>query len=329
MALVRVWKRHRIGIPRSGGNTAVVTELEQTPENRAQPTLPRWLPVALVLGTAVQCGALAWELGFRDYSQLSSLLLEREVSGVSVAAVDRWAAWGHGLLAAFFGALGALCLRLPQSANRMGWGSGVAMWLASALPCVWLVVESWAAATTESHRLSAVRPWAVGAPLLVLEGAAQATRSVLPLLAVWVVVRRAKARGPTGEIWWARLGSLALAATFAAHGVEALALHPGFEEYLEAFFRGPLGAEVSTELLHGVLIAIGVVDLVVALWVLLRPTRAVLLWMLCWGAITAGARIVHGGLGASSQTLLRTAHIVVPLAVLVLVTRHRGSSPRT
>ena len=94
--------------------------------------------------------------------------------------------------------------------------------------------------------------------------------------------------------------------------MEALAHHPGFEEYLAAFCNLTLGMDAEPETLRTALTAIGALDLLVAGLVLVRGWWPVLLWMALWGAVTAGARVVHGGPGAAPQALLRVAHGVLP-----------------
>lgn len=153
-----------------------------------------------------------------------------------------------------------------------------------------------------------------GAPFTSLSLVAHAARIVPPLLlALW--------QRP-GATRWILRG--AIAATFGAHGYEALQLHPGFVDYLLAadLYLFNFGLEQSTaELLLRV---IGAVDLLVAVLVLTgRDLRSVLIWAAAWGIVTALSRVVQGGEGALHQTLIRAANGGLPLVLLLLSNREK------
>lgn len=80
---------------------------------------------------------------------------------------------------------------------------------------------------------------------------------------------------------------VAVAGEFIGHGVFALQVKKSFISLLT-------GWGFSHEFAVAVLPWIGVMDLLVAVLVLVRPIRGVLLWMALWGFLTALARPVAG-----------------------------------
>lgn len=117
--------------------------------------------------------------------------------------------------------------------------------------------------------------------------------------------------------WAERLLRLGCAATFTAHGIEALEHHPRFIDYVITAFRR-IDISISESATKQLLTAIGVQDLFLAGLVLTRRWRAVALYMGFWGAVTAGSRMVHMGLVKWPATLVRAANAGAPLALAAL-----------
>lgn len=183
--------------------------------------------------------------------------------------------------------------------------------------------------------------WHVGgAPFVELSLPAHAVRFAVPLaLAVWPASdapdtpdtpdrtgRTGRASGSTGRasgiVWGLRI---AVALTFAAHGVEALGLHPRFLDYLFIADERIFGFGLTQPGAEGVLGAIGAVDIALALLVLLRPrSRWVLVYMAVWGFVTAGSRIVHYGGYGLPMALIRVANGGLPLVLLFVDPRSTG-----
>ena len=149
-----------------------------------------------------------------------------------------------------------------------------------------------------------------------LELPAHAARYVCPLalalLRPWPSNSSPPGTRITGVIWGLRLSASLM---FLAHGVESLLLHPAFVDYLLVAAQRLLGWEMAQETAEILLRIIGAVDIAVAIALLGWRWRAVAFWMAFWGAVTAFARIVHGGWGSYDETLVRAAHAGVPLAV--------------
>lgn len=107
------------------------------------------------------------------------------------------------------------------------------------------------------------------------------------------------------------------ALTFAIHGWEAFQLSPPFQDLLYATF-GHVGIGLSEPVCHGLLRAIGVMDLLLALGVTVIHFRPLLLWMGCWGLITAASRPIAMGFDAWPEFAMRLPNSAAPLLVVLL-----------
>lgn len=111
---------------------------------------------------------------------------------------------------------------------------------------------------------------------------------------------------------------IAIAMTFATHGLEAIAHNPRFVDFLIRagdVFAGVRVAERST---HSMLLVIGIVDLVAAGLILTRVRwRWLVAYMALWGIATALMRTINIGPTGLGQTLVRAANGGLPLALLV------------
>ena len=103
---------------------------------------------------------------------------------------------------------------------------------------------------------------------------------------------------------------IAVAGEFIGHGVFAL---QGKESWIEYFTVVGFSAEAGASLLP----IIGIMDIVLAILILVRPIRLALLWMAFWGFATALIRPIAGE--PIWDFVERFANIGAPLALLLLV----------
>lgn len=255
-----------------------------------------WVLRITVLGTVA---GMAWKM-LDEYSPMNSLLYVewQVVSEAAVRAIDLYGGWTLIVLA-------LIALAWPNIAVTGLIALGIFAWALSATllgmatsadPSLWNWFE------------------AVAVP-------AHATRWIAPLALgmLWTVQRRppeAKHGFRLSVIEW--LMRLAAAGTFAAHGMEAIWQHPVFKDYLIVAAERLLGATLPEVSTTPMLYVIGGIDLLLALLVLVTRWRWVVAYMAAWGAITAGARIVHADFGAWPEFAIRFAHFGVPLALLIL-----------
>jgi hypothetical protein len=110
--------------------------------------------------------------------------------------------------------------------------------------------------------------------------------------------------------WILRLGVFG---TFLGHGLFALTIKQSWFPY----FTGVGIAESSIPTL---LILIGIMDVVVALFALFRPIRGVLAWAVFWGVVTALIRPITGDFFGLDflDFVERASNFMAPLALLYL-----------
>lgn len=104
---------------------------------------------------------------------------------------------------------------------------------------------------------------------------------------------------------------IAVAGEFIGHGVLAIQGKRQWIEWVQAF------AGVSTSLSTQLLFLVGVMDIVLALIVLLKPVRMALLWATFWGFWTALIRPIMGE--PVWDFIERAANWGAPLALLLLL----------
>jgi len=168
------------------------------------------------------------------------------------------------------------------------------------LPAAWILFNAFAASLSG------------GKAHAELSIPAHATRFILPLALTLLILRRDSAKPAVN--WLLRA---ACAMTFAVHGWEALRLHPAFQDLIYAF-GSLLGFKVSPLVCHGLLHAIGLMDLLLALAVLLIHSPLALRWMALWGIITALSRPLTIGWLAWPEFAIRLANGACPWLILAI-----------
>ena len=81
---------------------------------------------------------------------------------------------------------------------------------------------------------------------------------------------------------------VAVAGEFIGHGVFAVQGKEGWFKYFESF------GITNTETMISILLAVGTLDLLLAILVLVKPIRPAILWMAIWGLFTAMIRWPFG-----------------------------------
>lgn len=157
-------------------------------------------------------------------------------------------------------------------------------------------------------------------PELVL--AEQAVRYAAPAALAWIAfhqyhhARPMDASDPvlTRALWFL---IIAAASTFAAHGYKAI---EGYGPFVDLIL---LSDDQWTEWgirqagANGLLLVIGIADLMVAGLLLLFRWRVAAFYMTVWGLITASSRVTALGMEAWPETVMRIANGGVPLAILI------------
>lgn len=170
-------------------------------------------------------------------------------------------------------------------------------------------VAGWFALIAACHTYDGGAPfsdWSVGA---------HATRIALPLCALALWRDEGRPGMDRSALGW--MLRIAIASTFAIHGMEAISGHPRFIDYLLTADRKLLGLGLLQSDVMPMLYVIGAVDIAAAAAVLTgRDFRVVLAYAAIWGLITAAARVVHME-GRYPATLIRAANGGLPLLLLL------------
>jgi len=116
-------------------------------------------------------------------------------------------------------------------------------------------------------------------------------------------------------MWGISLMSLATAATFAVHGLKALAGYGYFADLILLSDKHWLGIEPAQATVEKWLIVIGIVDLLVAGLLLFTRWRVVAIYMVLWALVTAISRMTAFGFAAWPETLIRSANWGAPLVL--------------
>jgi hypothetical protein len=102
---------------------------------------------------------------------------------------------------------------------------------------------------------------------------------------------------------------VAICLTFLGHGVFAMHTHPAWVPYITGF-------GFSEQFAVFIMPYIGYLDVVIAISVLLRPMRIVLMWCVLWAFLTALARPISGA--PIWDFVERASNWTVPLVLLYL-----------
>lgn len=98
---------------------------------------------------------------------------------------------------------------------------------------------------------------------------------------------------------------------FLGHGIFALQGKQRFVEMIQSIVPVDVGTAIT------LLFAVGIIDILVAFWVLLKPQKFVLIYATVWAFITALARITAGD--PVWDFVERAANWAVPLALLLYI----------
>ena len=267
------------------------------PTNSTESSSTRAVAWVLRVGLVIQAATLLW-IARRQGTEIGSgLFMHAGWSEASAAGADQGLAWA--------GFAAALLLALAPRVRPLQVAGGLALTL------VFLI-----------H--AGARFGLRGDAFAHLAPAAQAVRWISPLALVCLLPGSPAGRHRLGR----RLLALAIAATFTAQGLEALAHHPRFCDLLLGAGRRLFDLRLAQSTAEAMLTAIGALDLAVAAALLLRPRPAVALWAALWGMLTLTSRTLSLGPDFVHESPLRSMNAAGPLALgLALLCSRRESTP--
>ncbi|MEM8866099.1 MAG: hypothetical protein AAGF31_11200 [Planctomycetota bacterium] len=115
-----------------------------------------------------------------------------------------------------------------------------------------------------------------------------------------------------------------VAITFAAHGVEALQHYHVFSDMNITAARNLLGTDISESTSNQILVAIGIMDVLVAAVAAVMRSPLAAGYMTIWGLITAASRVVVYGVAIGAWGFAtRAPHFLAPAALLAIWLSHK------
>ena len=128
-----------------------------------------------------------------------------------------------------------------------------------------------------------------------------AARYVAPIALALIWQRRQISQWFVGNI--ELILRVAIGMTFIGHGVKCL-LHSGKMVTLIQAFSSSLGMEVAVSSIHGLLDVIGIVDILVASWIIISPSVFHALYMAFWAFVAANSRLFIDGLSSFDEVII-------------------------
>ena len=120
---------------------------------------------------------------------------------------------------------------------------------------------------------------------------------------------------------WVWVLRAVVSATFLGHGLNMLQESPSHVGLIQKIFENLLGKEVSAQTGEAVLDVIGCVDVALAVLLLIRPWRQVVMWMAFFGfAVAVSCLGAYGWSGGWDKAVVRIANGGVPLVIWMLWT---------
>ncbi len=110
---------------------------------------------------------------------------------------------------------------------------------------------------------------------------------------------------------------IAIGITFMTHGWEAWRLAPRFIDYLVLAFNKFFAINLLESQAQLLLRGIGLADIMLGIWVIIRPNLGILTYMGIWGFVTAYMRVVFSGWVGVPDFMIRSAHWIVPIIIAI------------
>ena len=105
---------------------------------------------------------------------------------------------------------------------------------------------------------------------------------------------------------------------FMSHGVGCFLKNSLYIDYIIGFVGDYTPFSIKQYQAEQLLNIIGIIDVVVAVLVLLRPSKTLIYWLIFWGLLTSLLRIVDAGIFNYTEFLIRAPHFGFPIAMLII-----------
>lgn len=105
---------------------------------------------------------------------------------------------------------------------------------------------------------------------------------------------------------------------FMSHGIGCFLKNALYIDYIIGFVGDYTPFSIKQYQAEQLLNIIGIIDVIVAVLVLLKPSKSLLYWLIFWGFLTSLLRIVDAGIFNYTEFLIRAPHFGLPIAMLII-----------
>lgn len=119
--------------------------------------------------------------------------------------------------------------------------------------------------------------------------------------------------------WFVSAIQFSIFMIFMAHGMGCFLNNGLYIDYIIGFVRDYTAFSINQQQAEQLLTIIGIVDVVVAILVLIKPFKPILYWIIFWGFLTALLRIVDASVLNYAEFLMRVPHFGLPLVLLIIL----------
>ena len=140
----------------------------------------------------------------------------------------------------------------------------------------------------------------------------------LPILTLYAMTRYFKGQVRLSR-WFVFSIQFSIFIIFMAHGIGCFLNNGLYIDYIIGFVRDYTALSIQQQQAEQLLTIIGIIDVVVAVLVLVKPFKALLYWIIFWGFLTALLRIVDASILNYAELLMRVPHFGLPLALLIIL----------
>lgn len=132
--------------------------------------------------------------------------------------------------------------------------------------------------------------------------------------------------------WFLFAVQLSIFLIFMAHGIGCLLKNALYIDYILGLVGDYTSFSMKQNQAEQLLNIIGVIDVVVAILVLIKPFKTLIYWLIFWGFLTSLLRIVDASILNYTEFLMRVPHFGLPIVMLIIwneraTTENYSSSP--
>ncbi len=139
----------------------------------------------------------------------------------------------------------------------------------------------------------------------------------LPIL-TWYAISHYNNKKLKFSSWFLFAIQLSVFLIFMSHGMGCFSKNPLYIDYILGFFGDYTSLSVKQNQAEQMLDIIGIIDVIVAVLVLIKPFKALIYWLIFWGFLTSLLRIVDASILNYIEFLMRVPHFGLPIVMLII-----------